>query len=187
MTRYILIDVEVALEGNGTPFSSRMTEFGCVDLQSGAEFEGILYKATPHPDNPALSFIDESAPDLIGDSGRRKVLEKFEKWLNQFSHQEQRKFTFMSDNPAFDLTFFNYTWDQYMGTRSPAGHSARRIGDFWAGASYATGIGTWKNTSKWKSLRKTKHSHRAVEDSRGNREAFLAILEMFGDEDGSAF
>ena len=179
MTRFILIDVEVALEGNGTPFSSRMTEFGCVDLQSGAEFEGILYKATPHPDNPALSYIDEQEPDLIGDSGRRKVFEKFDKWLKQFSHTGERRFVLISDNCTYDGAFFNYTWDQYMGTRSPFGHSGRRIGDIWAGMQAASGGGSWKDAQKWKRFRITKHSHRAVEDSRGNREALLHILEKY--------
>jgi hypothetical protein len=76
---------------------------------------------------------------------------------------------FVSDNPAFDAQFINYYLLRYCGS-NPFGFSARRIGDLYAG---------WKGdatkSNDWKRLRKTKHTHHPVDDSRGNAEALLEM------------
>lgn len=176
MTSFILIDVEVESAGNGTPFSSRMSEFGCVDLKTGKAFEGILFNAAPDENNPALSVIvDDPA---FTDHTRRNVFKSFQNWLDSF----EDRVVFVSDNNGFDLAFFNFTWDKYMNCKSPAGHSSRRISDIWAGMQAASGKKTWRDTQSWKKFRVTPHSHRAVEDSMGNREALLHMLEMYDQE-----
>ena len=171
MTRFILIDVEADMRGNGTPHSTRMLSFGCVDLQSGAEFEGILWPGEPWPEKPVLSHIPEGAEPF----DRRKVFEKFEEWLGNWPGE---RIVGVSDNNGYDMMFFNVTWDQVMNSRSPLGHSSRRIADLWAGTQLVE-KGKWKETQKWKRFRVTEHSHRAVEDARGNREALLTILKKF--------
>ena len=58
---------------------------------------------------------------------------------------------FVSDNPAFDWQWINYHFHKHLG-RNPFGWSARRIGDYYAGLT-----NNWRNASKWKKLRITKH------------------------------
>ncbi len=77
---------------------------------------------------------------------------------------------FVADNPAGDFAFVNYYFHLYeLG--NPFGWSARRISDLYCG---------FKNDmySKWKHLRKTKHTHNPVDDAMGNAEALLAMQEM---------
>jgi hypothetical protein len=80
---------------------------------------------------------------------------------------------FVSDNPAFDWQFVNYYLHAFEG-RNPFGHSARRIGDLYAGLKQ-----DWGAASKWKALRKTKHTHHPVDDAVGNAEALIAIAREF--------
>lgn len=76
----------------------------------------------------------------------------------------------VSDNPAFDWQFLNYYCHYYL-KHNPFGHSARRIGDLWAGHS-----GNWRNDSQWKKYRQTKHSHNALDDALGNAQALEKIV-----------
>ncbi len=55
--------------------------------------------------------------------------------------------------------------------KNPFGHSARRIGDFYAGL-----VGDFTDASSWKKLRVTVHDHNPVHDAMGNLEAFERIL-----------
>jgi hypothetical protein len=76
-----------------------------------------------------------------------------------------------SDNPAFDYQFLNYYFFKYV-RENPLGHSARRIGDLWAG---------YRNNpndhSSWKKFRKTRHTHDPEDDAIGNCEALEEILK----------
>ena len=77
----------------------------------------------------------------------------------------------VSDNPAFDFPFLSWYALKFTG-RTPFGHSARRIGDFAAGLER-----DWMAKQRWKKLRQTKHSHNALDDSKGNAEALMALCE----------
>ncbi len=72
---------------------------------------------------------------------------------------------------TFDWQFINYYFHLFLG-RNPFGHSARRIGDFYAGL-----VGDFTNASSWKKLRVTAHDHNPVNDAMGNLEAFERILK----------
>ena len=63
-----------------------------------------------------------------------------------------------------------YFW-RYFG-ENPFGHSGRRIADFYAGL-----VGDFRNTQRWKRLRRTKHDHHPVHDALGNAEARIRIFE----------
>jgi hypothetical protein len=77
-----------------------------------------------------------------------------------------------SDNPAFDFPFLSwYAW-KYTG-RNPFGHSSRRIGDFAAGLNRS-----WSGRQDWKKLRQTKHTHNALDDSKGNAEALMTLFQQ---------
>ena len=84
------------------------------------------------------------------------------------------RLTLVSDNPSFDAAFPNWLCHKFVG-RSPFGHSGRRIGDFAAGLER-----NFRATNAWKRLRKTKHSHNALDDAMGNAEALNALFSRNG-------
>jgi len=81
---------------------------------------------------------------------------------------------FVSDNPAFDWQWINYYFHRYAGD-NPFGHSARRIGDLYAGL-----VGDFAASNGWKLLRQTEHTHDPVDDALGNAEALIAFADRFG-------
>ena len=97
--------------------------------------------------------------------------ELFNDWLVKNQEGDERM-TLLSDNPAFDWQWINFGFHHAMG-RNPLGHSARRIGDMWAGLK-----GRENDHSSWKRLRKTRHSHDPLDDAMGNAEAYLAIWDQ---------
>jgi hypothetical protein len=160
----IFVDVEATAI---SPFSGVMTEFGAVEYKSRASFHGVLWEASPDPENPAK-------PKLHGKSRsetkqwEHDVMTKFSEWLNQFGGRP----IFVSDNNGYDSQWVNYCFDKTIG-KNPFGHSSRRISDFWAGLQ-----GDWYNTQKWKKYRITPHDHNPVNDAMGNVEAFQKLLEI---------
>ncbi len=132
-----------------------LTEFGAVAYPSRQSFRGVLYGSRPSV-NPVLSEILGDKRDPV------KVFTEFEQWLNQFEGRP----TFVSDNPAFDWQWINYGFHHTLG-RNPFGHSARRIGDYYAGL-----CSDFTKSSRWKHLRITRHDHNPVHDALGNLESF---------------
>jgi hypothetical protein len=102
--------------------------------------------------------------------GEWNVFEDFGKWIEEVVANSGRP-TFVSDNPAFDWQWINHGFWEHLG-KNPFGHSARRIGDFYAGL-----VGDWKQQSTWKSLRQTRHDHNPVNDVLGNVEAVERMLK----------
>jgi len=107
-----------------------------------------------------------------GKGGTRVTFESFAAWLSTW----EQPLVFVSDNPAYDWQFINYYFHKFMG-KNPFGHSARRIGDFYAGLMrniLASG-------RDWKRLRRTPHDHDPVHDAMGNAEAFDALIRLAAD------
>ena len=86
------------------------------------------------------------------------------------NHRGKGGLVFISDNVAYDWQWINFYFWRYFGM-NPFGHSGRRIGDFYAGLT-----GDFRNTQRWKRLRKTKHDHNPVMDAMGNVEAFRRMM-----------
>lgn len=76
---------------------------------------------------------------------------------------------FVADNPGFDFAFVNWYFHSFHGS-NPFGWSARRIGDLWAGMQ-------GRADASWTHLRRTAHTHNALDDARGNAEAVVAMVE----------
>ncbi len=108
----------------------------------------------------------QSEESFHGTDHSQKTFEKFHAWLLHF----ERPYVFVSDNPAYDWQWINFYFWKYFGM-NPFGHSARRIGDFYAGL-----VNDFHNASKWKKLRITKHDHTPVNDALGNVQAFKRML-----------
>lgn len=120
----------------------------------------------------ALAVSGVSREEHLGFADPKAEMERFAKWVEE-SNISGRP-TLISDNPAFDWQFVNYYFHAFLG-RNPFGHSARRIGDFWAGLERNFG-----DASGFKKLRKTAHTHHPVDDARGNGEALLAMAKKHG-------
>jgi hypothetical protein len=159
MKNLVFVDVEAA---GPTPMSGTMTEFGAV-LMNGESYHGKIYDGFPDPENPAKPIVGRllrSVPD---------VADEFHNWLRQ--HVKGR-LIFVSDNPAYDWQWIAAMFD-FCGIDNPFGHSARRIGDFYAGLQR-----DFTKTQDWKRLRRTPHTHNPVDDARGNMEALTTLLEQ---------
>jgi len=129
-------------------------------------------------DNEAFEFgaVEfESKQTFHGRGGSKETFESFKDWLSQFEGHP----TFISDNPAYDWQFINYYFHKYLGM-NPMGHSARRIGDFYAGL-----MGDFSKTQKWKKWRVTLHDHNPVNDAMGNVEAFEIMIRLSNDSLGA--
>lgn len=130
--------------GVGAPSVGDMTEFGAVDVNALMEGRVETFHGT---DCLVETFL------------------QFHVWV-----MRRTPAIFVSDNPAYDFQWINFYFWRHIGT-NPFGHSARRIGDFYAGC-----VGDWKAASKWKRLRRTPHDHHPVHDALGNAEALIRIL-----------
>ena len=139
----IFVDVEADFNSPCPGLGEGMTEFGAVEFDTLNTFYGL-------PDN----------------TGWVSAMEGFAQWMKQFKGYP----IFVSDNPAYDWQWINYHFWHSIG-KNPFGHSARRIGDFYAGL-----VGDFRSASKWKALRVTKHDHNRVNDAMGNVEAFRRML-----------
>lgn len=150
----IFVDVEATF-GVGCPGLPQggMTEFAAVEFKSRLTFHGV-------PNMKALDGSNEQYSEW------HNTFVCFKEWLERFNFP----LVFVSDNPAYDWQWINYHFWHELG-HNPFGHSARRIGDFYAGL-----CGEWSNTQKWKRLRITKHTHNPINDAMGNAEAFARIL-----------
>ena len=93
---------------------------------------------------------------------------KFAKWIKENSIDKP---ILISDNNGYDAGWINLYFQEYNNSVNPFGWSSRRIGDLYCGMVKDA-------YSKWKHLRKTKHTHNPVDDAKGNAEALLAMKEM---------
>lgn len=139
----IFVDVE-ALMGVGAPSVGDMTEFGAVAYPSMQPF--------------------------YGKDASKTTFQQFADWLMAVSPNEPP--VFVSDNPAYDWQWINFYFWKYF-RKNPFGHSARRIGDFYAGVCL-----DFRKSQEWKKFRSTKYDHHPVHDALGNAEAFKRIMEI---------
>lgn len=161
------VDVEAV---GPCPSQGKMTDFGAAHLQITSDlslkskvdvFYGQLFHTVPGIKNPAIPVITGVARDPYA------VFHEFREWIEGFGPHRPM---FISDNPAYDWQWINDGFHIHLG-ENPFGHSARRIGDFWAGLQ-----GNFSDHSSWKKLRQTRHDHNPVNDAVGNAEAFVRMF-----------
>ena len=147
----IFVDVEAGFDSPCPGVGGiGMTEFGAVEFEHRTTFHGAPQEGPSHRESAVWYF----------------AMMEFAEWLGRFGKRP----IFISDNPAYDWQWINYYFHKELGY-NPFGHSARRIGDFYAGLR-----GDFKHASDWKKLRVTPHDHNPVRDALGNCEAFTRIL-----------
>lgn len=107
----------------------------------------------------ALNSIGRTYEETLEYAPAHKGMDDFLKWVKKFKHP-----MLISDNNGFDWQFVNYYFWRFCG-ENPFGHSSTNLNSLYKG--YV------KNTRKnCKHLRKTKHTHNAIDDAMGNVEAF---------------
>lgn len=139
--KFIVVDVE------GGPAGGTWAGPGCM-----GEFGAVVYDAPPFTQR--FHGRDDSEGEM----------KRFLEWLKDVCGGGARPM-FVSDNPAYDWQHMNWALWNRTGA-NPFGHSARRIGDYWAGMR-----GNWRDTQTWKRMRRTPHDHNPVHDALGNAEA----------------
>ena len=165
---YIVVDVE---SDGSIPNLYSMVCFGAVIVEPSLT-KTFYGKTKPISDlfiPEALAISGISREQHLAFDDPKEVMLEFESWIKENCIGNPM---FISDNPAFDWQWINYYFHFYLG-RNPFGHSARRIGDLYCGMM--------KNASlnkEWKKLRKTKHTHDPIMDSKGNAEALLEMRKM---------
>ncbi len=171
---HIVLDVE---SDGPCPGLYNMISFGLVCV--GDPAVGFLGEVAPVVDNPGIAGAREvSGISFEVQTGYRSaeiIMSDAVAWLEVVVGAGKRPI-FWSDNPAFDWQFWNWYCHKFVGA-SPAGFSARRIGDLDAGRR-----GEPLNTSAFKKRRETAHTHNPVDDARGNAEALRWVLEQMGEK-----
>lgn len=175
MVSNLLISVDVESDGP-CPGLYSMVSFGAVVVERMVD-RTFYGRTGPLPDaqwDPqALTVSNTTRAQHVSYPTPRGVMKEFDSWLLALG---AKRLTFVSDNPAFDWQWINYYFHRFVGA-NPFGHTARRIGDLWAGYRLK-----FNDHSSWKDLRKTRHTHNPVDDARGNAEALLDIMERLRGE-----
>lgn len=146
-----------------SPVYGKLTEFGVVDYTTRRTFHGDICATKPDPINPAVP----TKPCIVWEDytlKTRQVFTSFVSWVHALPPSGRN--VMVSDNPAFDFMWMAAGFD-IAQIDNILGHSARRIGDFFAGLT-----GNFRNSSEWKKYRVTKHTHFPVDDAIGNLESF---------------
>lgn len=163
---YFSVDIEA---DGPIPGIYSMISFGAAMVEKDlkrtfyAELKPISEKWIPD----ALAVSGFSREQTIGFRDPKEIMFEFKDWV--ISNSKGRPI-FIADNPGFDFAFINYYFHFFLG-ENPFGFSSRRIGDLYCGAKLDA-------FAKWKHLRKTRHSHNALDDAMGNAEAILQMQEM---------
>jgi DNA polymerase III epsilon subunit-like protein len=166
---HFIVDVEA---DNKTPASGSMVCFGVVLVSdTDKTFYGETKPITDtfNPEALAVSGFTREEHEKFEDP--ETVMRRFAEWVKEVNVENRP--IFLSDNNGFDWMWIAYYFDKY-GIENPFGHSSRRIGDIYCGL-----VGHAGKNRDWKRMRKTKHDHNPVNDSKGNVEAFRTFVKKY--------
>lgn len=164
-----LFAIDVEADGP-CPGLCSMVSFGAVIVDADSALTNVFFgKVSPisamwYPEALAVANITRVEHLTYPDPSAE--MQRFVEWVEQ--NNVHHRPTMISDNPAFDFQWINYYCHRYVG-RNPFGHSARRLGDFYAGLQ--------KDffDTKFGYLSKTPHTHNPVDDAMGVAEALIAM------------
>jgi len=165
---YIMVDVEA---DGSIPSDFSMISFGAIIVEPSfsktfyAELKPISDKWIPE----ALQISGFTREQTLGFEEPRSVMERFAAWI---AAESSGKAFFISDNNGFDWQFINWYFHHFCG-KNPFGYSSTNLGSLYKGLVKDTFL-------NFKHLRKTEHTHHALDDVRGNAEALLQLKDEFG-------
>lgn len=165
------IHLSLDVEADGPcPGLFSMLSFGLVplhDLQNG--FYSTVRPISERFDTAAMGVGGFTREQALSFDDAGMVMKRMKAWLDGLGGTG--RVVVWSDNPAFDWQFLNYYCHAYL-EGNPFGHSARRIGDLYAG---------WRKdprqTKDWRKWRGEPHTHNALDDARGNARALVALMD----------
>jgi len=164
--------ISVDIEADGPiPGDYSMVSFGAVVVEPGldrsfyAELKPISKKYVP----AALAVTGFSREETLAFEEPEAVMARFRDWLYSVSDGSLR---FVADNNGFDWQFVNWYFHHFLG-ENPFGYSSANLASLYQGLVGDVFRG-------FKHLRRTPHTHNALDDARGNAEALLAMKEELG-------
>lgn len=169
MRGHFVIDVE---SDGPNPSNYSMVSFGCVHVYNKESFYGKTAPINKMYREDALKISGVTRDEHKLFPPARETIYEFIKWLGEQIDFNKNRIVMWSDNPAFDFQWIEAYTESFF-SYNPFGHSARRIGDLYAGIT-----GKWNDHSSWKKFRETKHTHNPVNDAMGNVEALRKILRI---------
>lgn len=165
--RYIMVDVEA---DGPIPGDYSMIALGAVvvDACLDKRFYACLKPMTDHWQADSLAVSGFSREETLAFDEPGDVMAQFATWL---STQNGDPLHFVSDNNGFDWQFVNFYFHHFLG-HNPFGHRSLHLGSLYKGVM--------RNMSdNFEHLRRTAHTHHALDDALGNAEAFLAICKIY--------
>lgn len=162
----------VDVEADGPiPGDYSMVTFGAVLIEGdlSTTFYGKLKPISDKWLPAALKVSGFSREETLAFDDPMMVMLEFETWVKK--HTSDNRSFFFSDNNGFDWSFINWYFHHFIG-RNPFGHSSTNINSLYKGV-------VRNMRANCKHLRKTKHTHNAVDDAKGNAEALIAFDTKF--------
>jgi DNA polymerase III epsilon subunit-like protein len=165
---YISIDVEA---DGPIPGDYSMISFGAVVVEPSltktfyAQLKPISDKWIPQ----ALEISKFTREETLTFEDPQVVMSRFATWIETSS---SGRALFIADNNGFDWQFINWYFHHFYG-QNPFGHTSNNLGSLYKGLVKDTFV-------NFKHLRKTAHTHNALDDAKGNAEALLQLKEDFG-------
>lgn len=155
-----------------------MVSFGAVIVEDGLSrtFYGQCRPISQDWVPEALAVSGHSREETMDFPDPEQTMLEFGTWIRDNAGTRKSRgqvvpnAQFIADNNGFDWQFINYYFHKYLGS-NPFGFSSQNLGSLFKGFNKDM-------FSRWKHLRKTKHTHHPVMDAKGNAEALLTLKEM---------
>ena len=167
----MIISVDIETDGP-VPHLYSMVSLGAVSVDTDEAFYYTFKPISVRYNEDALKVSGFTREQTLTFPDAKVGMEDFHWWLNELSGG--KRLTFMSDNAGFDWQFVNYYF-VYADLTNPFGFSPMSLTWFAKGLEKNTKYNDWK-----KKYRTTKHTHNALDDARGNAEAFRKMREVYG-------
>lgn len=164
---YIMVDVEA---DGPIPGDYSMIALGAILIDDCLDktFYACLKPMTDRWQSDSLEITGFSREETLAFDEPAGVMTQFDAWLSKHNRNHLH---FVSDNNGFDWQFVNFYFHHFLG-RNPFGHRSLHLGSLYMGA-------TRRMSGNFKHLRRTAHTHHALDDARGNAEAFLSLCKEF--------
>ena len=164
--------ISIDIEADGPiPGDYSMISLGAVVVEPGldktfyAQLRPITGKFIPE----ALAVTGFSREETLGFEDPERVMARFKEWIVSVSKGRHQ---FIADNNGFDWQFINWYFHHFLGD-NPFGYSSTNLGSLYKGMQKDMFV-------NFKHLRKTAHTHNALDDAIGNAEALLAMKTELG-------
>ena len=168
---YISVDIET---DGPNPGDYSMLSMGAVVVEPGLTktFYRELSPITKNYNPESVKHCGFTREQTWGFDNPLHVMKDFKDWLDKVKEEKQdKRITFIADNAGFDWSFVNWYFHHFIGD-NPFGYSGGSLTWMFKGIV--------KDDSKsFKHLRKTKHTHNALDDAVGNAEAILEIIKQY--------